>query len=197
LAHHLYDSLLAKGNRLPRALQLALPKALGHWPEPGNPALSVATPALFGEEAVDLSLVPPEEKKPSFRPGGKMSYFGRQPELFVGRVEPMAVASRALAADDHFSGILIHGPEPTGKTACAAELAYLYKDQFTGLVRHQGPARGAPIAGALIGLAETLETQLEDFGPDMKDPDRSRAKLESFLPRLTELMEQPTIFMLI
>ena len=197
LAHHLYDSLLAKGNLLPRALQLALPKALEHGPEPGNSALSIATPALFGERAVDLSLVPPTNEKPTFRPGGKMSYFGREPDLFVGRVEAMAAASRALSADDSFSGILFHGPEATGKTACAVELAYLYKNQFSGLVRHQAPARGDSIAGSLVALAGALETQLQDFGPDMKDAVRSRAKLDGFLPRLTELMEQHAIFMLI
>jgi hypothetical protein len=197
LVHHLYDSLLAKGNLLPRALQLALPKALEHGPEPGSSALSVATPVLFGERAVDLSLVPPPNEKPTFRPGGKMSYFGREPDLFVGRVEAMAAASRALSTDDSFSGILFYGPEATGKTACAVELAYLYKNQFSGLVRHQAPARGDSIAGSLVALAEALETQLQDFGPDMKDAVRSRTRLDGFLPCLTELMEQHAIFMLI
>jgi hypothetical protein len=197
LAHYLYDSLLAKGNLLPRALQLALPKALEHGPEPGSSALSVATPALFGERAVGLSLVPPPTEKPAFRPGGKMSYFEREPDLFVGRVEAMATASRTLSADDSFSGILFHGPEATGKTACAVELAYLYKNPFRGLVWHQAPAPGDSIVGSLVALAGALETQLPHFGPDMKDAVRSRAKLDGFLPQLTELMERKAIFMLI
>ena len=197
LAHHLYDSMLAKGNLLPRALQLALPKALEHGPEPGSSALSVATPALFGERAVDLLLVPPHNERPTFRPGGKMSFFSREPDLFAGRVEAMAAASRTLTAGGSFSGILFHGPEGTGKTACAVELAYLYKSQFTGLVRYQAPARGDSVAGSLAGLAGALENQLYDFGPDMKDAVRSRTKLDGFLPLLTELMEQQAVFMLI
>ena len=192
LARHLYDNLFNKENFLPRALQLALPEALEHWPEPGNPPLSVATPALFGQRSIDLSLVPPVTE-PSFALSGlKMSYFNREPELFVGRVEPMATASRALAYDDHFSGVLFHAPGPTGKSACAVELAYLYKDQFRRLVRHQVPAHPNHIAGSLIGLAESLETQLEHFGPAMKQAVRSRTELERFLPKLKELMERRT-----
>ena len=126
-----------------------------------------------------------------------MSYFGREPDLFVGRVEAMAAATKALAADDNFSGILLYGPEATGKTACAVELAYLYKDQFDGLVRHQVPVYGESIKGSLVGLAGTLETQLQDFGPEMKDAVHRQAKLEGFLPRLTNLMEQHAIFLLI
>jgi hypothetical protein len=197
LAHHLYDNLFHKQNVLPRALQLALPEALEHWPEPGNPPLSVATPALFGPRGVGLSLVPPVVE-PSFALAGlKMSYFDREPELFVGRVEPMAAASRALASDDRFSGVLFHAPGPTGKTACAVELAYLYKDQFRRLVRHQAPAHRNEIAGSLVGLAESLETQLEQFGPIMKQAARSRAELERFLPKLKELMEQRAILVYI
>ena len=197
LAHHLYDNLFDKQNFLPRALQLALPEALEHWPEPGNPPLSVATPALFGQRGADLSLVPPAAES-SFALGGlKMSYFDREPELFVGRVEPMAAASRVLAPDDRFSGVLFHAPGPTGKTACAVELAYLYKDQFRRLVRHRAPTHHKEIAGSLVGLAESLETQLEQFGPAMKQAVRSRTELERFLPRLKELMEQHAILVFI
>lgn len=151
LAQHLYDSLLAKGNLLPRALQLALPKALEHWPEPGNPALSVAAPALFGARAVDLSLRPPPVKEATFRPRGKPSYFGREPDLFAGRMETMAAATKALVVEDGFSGILFQGPEATGKTACAVELAYLFQDRFDGLVRHDAPGYGASITGSSSG----------------------------------------------
>lgn len=196
LARHLYDSLFAKGNRLPRALQLALPKALEHCPEPGNPALSVATPALFGQRAVDLKLTPPAEENPTFRPGGKMSRFVPQPDPFVGRVEVMAAAAHALAADNRFSGILFHGSEAAGKTACALELAYLFKDQFSALVRYQAPAVGEPVAGSLTGLASALESQLRDFGPEMREAIGGRAALEQFLPQLTDLMVRRSIFML-
>ena len=197
LAHHLYDNLFAKQNVLPRALQLALPEALEHWPEPGNPPLSVATPALFGSRGVNLSLVPPVSE-PSFALGGlKMSYFDREPELFVGRVEPMAVASRTLEPDGRFSGVLFHASGPTGKTACAVELAYLFKDQFRSLVRHRAPGHRDEIAGSLVRLAESLDTQLEQFGPGMTHAARSRTELERFLPKLKELMEQYAILVFI
>jgi hypothetical protein len=67
LADHLYESLLGDGNRLPRALQLALPTALEGGPEPGSPPLSVATPALFGARAADLSLAPRQPRRRRFR----------------------------------------------------------------------------------------------------------------------------------
>ena len=197
LTHHLYDNLIDKRNPLPRAMQLALPEALEHWPEPGNPPLSVATPALFGRRGADLLLEPPAAKL-SFAPGSlKMSYFDREPQLFVGRVEPMATASRALARNDHFSGILFHAADPTGKTACAVELAYLHKDQFSRLVWYQAPTDRKRIEGSLVELAESLETQLEQFGPAMKRAARSRKKLERFLPKLTELMEENGILVFI
>jgi hypothetical protein len=196
LACHLYDSLFAKGNRLPRALQLALPKALERCPEPGNPALSVATPALFGQRAVDMRLTPPAEENPTFRPGGKMSRFVPQPDPFVGRVEVMAAAAQALAADNRFSGLLFHGSAAVGKTACALELAYLYRDQFSALVRYQAPAVGEPVAGSLTRLASAMESQLRDFGPGLREAIGSRAALDQFLPDLTDLMVRRSIFML-
>jgi hypothetical protein len=197
LAHHLYDSLFDKGNLLPRALQLALPKALEDPPTPGNPALSVATPVLFGDQSVRLSLAPPEARPDFALQRLKMSYFRREPDLFVGRVEPMAAASRALAPESRHSGVLFHAPDQTGKTACALELAYLHEEQFGRLVWHLAPARDDPIAGALVPLADALETQLEGFGSAMKDAVTSRTKLKGFLPRLTELMEQNAILIVI
>ena len=197
LAHHLYDNLFAKENFLPRALQLALPEALEHWPEPGNPPLSVATPALFGQRGAGLALVPPAAE-PSFGLGDlKMPFFDQEPELFVGRVEPMATASRALAPDDRFSGVMFCAPSPTGKTACAVELAYLYKDQFRRLVRHQAPTHPNMIEGSLVKLAESLDMQLEDFGSAMTQAVRSQTELERFLPRLKALLKQHAILVFI
>lgn len=196
LARHLYDRLFGKGTLLPRALQLALPDALKHWPEPGNPPLSVATPALFGDRAVDLSLVPPEAE-PHFAPRLKMSYFRPEPKGFVGRVEPMAAASRALTSDNQVSGVLFYGQKLTGKTACAIELAYRYEDQFTRLAWYPPLTGGEPIALTVTGLAEALETQLEGFGSEMKDAADNRSELERFLPRLTKLMEQYAILVAI
>src|SRR5262249_22296677 len=56
LAEELYDRLLRQRQPLARALQLALPRAAGEVPEPGRPAISVATPALFGPLAAELEL---------------------------------------------------------------------------------------------------------------------------------------------
>jgi hypothetical protein len=192
LAQHLYESLLGDGNFLPRALQLALPKALGERPEPGSPPLSVATPALFGRRAADLSLSPPPAPTPTFSVANiKMAFFPAEPGLFVGRIQPMTVASGVLAGQDGDTGVLFHADRPAGKTACALELAYRYEDRFQALVWHQAPTDEGNLAGALRQLAVDLERQLR--GLAMVEALASRGALDDFLPRLTELLERHAI----
>jgi hypothetical protein len=196
LTDHLYDGLLGSGNALPRALQLALPKALAERPEPGNPPLSVATPALFGTRALDLSLDPPPAQAVDFGVGHlKMALFEPEPERFVGRVEPMTTASTVLAADAGYSGVLFCGPARAGKTACALELAYRYQDRYPGVAWHQAPTEPSNVAGSLGKLADDLHDQLPGFS--MAGALASRAALDRFLPRLTELMEQQALLLVV
>jgi hypothetical protein len=196
LAQYLYDSLLGDGNLLPRALQLALPEALGERPEPGSPPLSVATPALFGRRAVDLSLAPPAAPAPTFSVANtKMAFFPPESERFVGRIESMITASGVLAGQDGDTGMLFHADGPTGKTACALELAYRYQVRFQGLAWHQAPTDEGNLAGALRQLAIDLEHQLRGFA--MVDALASRAALDDFLPRLTELLERHAILVVL
>jgi hypothetical protein len=196
LADHLYGSLLGDGNRLPRALQLALPKALGEGPEPGSPPLSVATPALFGARAADLSLAPPPAPTPTFSVANiKLAFFPPEPDRFVGRIQPMATANGVLAGHDGDTGVLFAAADPTGKTACALELAYRYQDRFQALAWHQAPTDEHHLAGALRQLAVDLERQLR--GLAMVEALASRAALEEFLPRLTELLERHAILVVL
>jgi CHAT domain len=196
LTDHLYDSLLGYGNALPRAMQLALPKAVAARPEPGNPPLSVATPALFGARAVDLRLDPPQAPVADFDVRRlKMHGFDPEPEQFVGRVEPMTTASMVLATDSGYSGLLFHGPGRVGKTACALELAYRYEDRYPALAWHKAPTDPSNIAGSLVKLSDDMQDQLPGFS--MAGALDSWAALERFLPRLSELMEQKALLLVI
>ena len=62
LAEKLYDLLAGKGQPLPRAVGIALAdrEVIADPPTAWCPALSVATPALFGARAVELRLAAPE-----------------------------------------------------------------------------------------------------------------------------------------
>jgi hypothetical protein len=56
---------------------------------PANPPLSVATPTVFGELAVDLRLEPPPTAAVDFDVRRlKMAYFPDEPRRFVGRTGP-------------------------------------------------------------------------------------------------------------
>ena len=66
LAEKLYDLLVGKGQPLPRALGIALKdrEVIADPPTAGCPALSVATPALFGARTVGLRLEAPQRSGP-------------------------------------------------------------------------------------------------------------------------------------
>ncbi|NVM26698.1 MAG: CHAT domain-containing protein [Desulfobacterales bacterium] len=193
LAAELYERLLGKRQRLARALQLALPSALGDAPQPGTPPLSVATPALFGRRAVGLALKPPPSTAADFAPPPTgLAYFPPEPERFVGRVGPMSRASAALAPQSDQTGILFHGMAGAGKTACALELAYRYESgRFQGFVWHKAPNEGSDIEGALLNLALDMERQLP--GLQMAHLVDRADEFAAWLPRLTELLEQYSI----
>jgi hypothetical protein len=197
LAAHLYRGLLEQRRTLPAALQLALPRALPARPRPGVPPLSVATPALFGTRAAGLTLTPPASPSSDFAvaPTG-LAYFPPEPEHFVGRVGPMARASAAMASQSGTTGVLFHGMAGAGKTACALELAYRYDmGRFTAFVWHKAPDAGSDITDALLRLALDMEKQLP--GLKMAHIVDDADALTAWLPRLTELLEQHSILIVL
>jgi hypothetical protein len=197
LTGRLYELLAAKGQPLPRAVGIALREltagaASGAWP-----ALSVATPALFGERAASLRLAAPARVQPDDYATAalKLSGFPPQPDRFVGRTGVMARASTALAAGSRTPGVLLHGMPGGGKTACALELAYTHEHAFDRLVWFKAPDEGQDIRGALADFALTLESELPGF--QMAHLLADEEKLTAFLPRLTELAERRRLLIVI
>ena len=185
LTGRLYDLLADKGQPLPRAVGLTLRELAAH----GFPALSVATPALFGGVAADLRLAAPTRTLPEDYGTVtlKLAGFPEQPERFVGRTGVMARSSAALAAGSSVPGVLLHGMPGGGKTACALELAYGHEHAFDRLVWYKAPDEGMDITGALTDFALTLERYLPGF--QMAHVLVNDDQLAAFLPRLTELMK--------
>jgi CHAT domain len=197
LDDHLYEALLGQDQPLARAVQLAIPQAAGDRPTPGAPALSVATPALFGPLATDLHLVPPEGE-PDFNINtAKTAYFPDEPARFVGRVGVLARASTVLAPRnrDRRNAVLLHGMAGAGKTACALELAYRHEPAFGALAWWQAPEQGRNTTTSLRDLAVALENQLPGF--TMVQTTTSPVELVRFLPRLTQLLEDRAILLVL
>jgi tetratricopeptide (TPR) repeat protein len=195
LDQQLYAGLLGRDQELARALQLAVPAAAGPQPTPGAPALSVATPTLLGPLVVGLQLRPPPGM-PDFNVGTqKMAFVPDEPERFVGRAGPMARATAALAPENPQVGVVFHGMAGAGKTACALELAYRHEPAFGALVWWKAPEQDREIATSLRDLAVALETQLPGFVmvPAVTNPDA----LAAFLPRLTQLLEDQAILVVL
>jgi len=126
LTNGVYERLLG-GETLASGFQQALLASL----KSGSPALSVATPALFGSVAADLLL--PNRASPIRRPAREESdlpWFPPGPEHLAGRVGVLLRASAALAPLSGKRGVLLHGIAGAGKTACALELAYTHRESF-------------------------------------------------------------------
>ncbi len=187
---NLYDRLLGKNQPLPRALQLALPAALSGDSDASVPPISVATPALFGNYATNLSLKPPKGKIPV---DVGLAGFLPEPEHFVGRTSEMANASSALAHESGKSGVLFHGMAGGGKTACALETVYHQhrSGRFDTYVWYRAPESGKAIEGSLREFAVAMETKIPDFA--MIQAVGSEDELKKWLPVLTERMEQDNI----
>lgn len=192
LAEKLYGLLAGKGQPLPRALGITLQDraVIADPPTVRCPALSVATPALFGARAVGLRLAAPQRSGPTSYDTRllKLSGFPSQPARFVGRTAVMARASQALAQRSGASGVLLYGMPGGGKTACAVELAYTHEHAFERLVWFKAPDEGVDIADALTRFALSLETGLP--GLQMAHVLEDQAQLAAFLPGLTELLER-------
>ena len=194
LAEQLYQGVLEKQQSLPRALELALPKAV----RPDSPPLSVATPALFGRQCADLTIQAPEgQVQPT---GAGLAYFEERPgRHFVGRVGVMSQAGAALAPSSQYTGVLFHGMAGGGKTACAVELAFHYEHlaRFTHFVWYRAPREGSEIAGALVAFAQAWETQLSDEQlkalPLVAAVSAETARFDTYLPRLTQFLRRHSI----
>ncbi|MGH3979572.1 MAG: CHAT domain-containing protein, partial [Pseudonocardiaceae bacterium] len=187
-ADALYDRLFRQGQALDRAAAAAVPAVAGPVPSSARPAISVATAAIFGASAAGLLLVPPTGK-PDLDPAGRgMAWFPPEPPRFVGRAEPMAAASAALAPESGRTAVVFHGMAGAGKTACALELAYRHQGAFAALAFWSAPTDPAQFGDALRLLAVAWETQLGDHGFAMVDKIATPAQLERFLPRLRALL---------
>jgi tetratricopeptide (TPR) repeat protein len=194
LGERLYRSVLEKGQPLSRALQLVLPGILET--ADGSP-LAVATPALFGAAAADLTFRVPKQARKSFEtaPTG-LAGFPPEPALFVGRVGVLAQASQALAPESGVAGVLFYGMAGAGKTYCALELTYHYEglQRFQGYVWYQAPELGKDIS-PLLDFTRAMERQLPGFA--MVEVVDEASKLDAFLPRLTEQLEQESILLVL
>jgi tetratricopeptide (TPR) repeat protein len=196
----LYERLLGRGQDLTRAVQLAVPAAAGERPSVGRPAISVATPALFGPLAATLRLIPPPGQPEFNVDTAKMVSFrvaGGEPKRFVGRAGVLARASMALAPQNQqqHNSVLLHGMAGAGKTACALELAYRHEQAFGALVWWKAPEQGRDITTSLRDLAVAMEAQLPGF--KMVHAVASEADLRRFLPRLTQLLEDQAILVVL
>jgi tetratricopeptide (TPR) repeat protein len=196
LAGQLYELLLGKGQPLARALQLALPRLISEPPTAAVPALSVATPALFGARAAELRLVPPAGEPLVFDTMvTKLAGFPPEPVRFVGRVGPMARANAALAPGSQHSGVLLFGMAGAGKTACALELAYGHEQAFRVLVWHKAPDEDHDFTAALTNFALDLERKLP--GLQLAHLVDDQAALAGFLPQLTEFLERRRVLVVL
>ena len=91
--------------------------------------------------------------------------------------------------------MLLHGMPGGGKTACALELAYTHEHVFDRLVWYKAPDEGMDITGALTDFALTLERELPGF--QMIHVLADDAKLTAFAPKLTELVEQRRVLVVL
>jgi tetratricopeptide (TPR) repeat protein len=183
-----YEHLLGRGQPVDVAVARALKDAAGPAPSAARPAVSLATPGVFGARAAGLRLDVPRGR-PEMNPADqRMAYFPGEPARFVGRAEAMAKASAALAPGSGRTAVLLHGMAGAGKTACALELAYRHADAFAVAAFWQAPTREEEWASALPDFANRLDIQLGDYGFTMAGHIGTVADLERFLPRLRQVM---------
>ena len=196
LSEKFYELLLGKGQPVDRALGLALPRAIPAAPTAGVPALSVATPALFGARGLGLQLEAPQGKPAVFEAERvKLARFPDQPQKFVGRVGAMTRTATVLAPRSGVAGVLFHGMAGGGKTACALELSYTHQDAFQLLVWHQAPLQDQDISSAFTNLAQDLEAQIP--GLTLLHLADNVAGLTAFLPTLTQFLQDTRVLLVL
>jgi hypothetical protein len=157
----LYDALVGLQHPLAKALQLALAEAVRRPPVPGTPAISVATPALFGTLASRLCLSPP-------RGGLEISEKSQidlrdirgEPERFVGRFQLLTRLCEILVGRTGKTGALITGIPGAGKSACALEVTHRNADRFETVVWYEAPSSSTDAKDALEAFALGLEGKL-------------------------------------
>jgi tetratricopeptide (TPR) repeat protein len=194
-----YESLLGRRQSVPKAFAETMRTVVTVPPRPGCPAISVATPALFGALAVDLQLSPPQLPADGSVVGGstKMADFKDEPSRFVGRTGVMVRANQALAPRSGFSGVMFHGMAGAGKTWCALELAYGQEANFQRLVWFECPLEGADagvVADAFTRFARRLD---EVLGVALVDKTTSPDRLADVLPVVTEVMQQVAVLVVV
>ena len=196
-ADALYDRVFRQGQTLDRAVAAVVPAVMGPAPSSARPAISVATPALFGASAQGLVLTPPIGK-PDLDPGDQvMAGFLPEPPRFVGRAEPMAAASAALAPASGQTAVVFHGMAGGGKTACALELAYRHRRAFEALAFWSAPTDPEQFGDALRLLAVAWEAQLGDHRFAMVDKIATPAGLGRFLPGLRDLLQEKGLLLVL
>ncbi|MGC0331255.1 hypothetical protein RKD23_004245 [Streptomyces sp. SAI-170] len=188
LAEGLYRRLVVDGLPLPRALAGALSETA---PQHG-PALSAATPALFGARAAALRLTPP--RHPAGPPAAPhTSGVPPLPDRFVGRVPLMARLSALLAPGSGACGAVLQGMPGAGKTACARELVETHAHAFETVVWFKVPERRESDAGGVLaefaaGVAGLLEASPGQAGRPLGDGEEFAAALASCLARRRVLL---------
>jgi len=160
--------------------------------------LAVATPTLFGQTLLSLSLCPRQARAEPDASDTPLALFPPAHERLVGRVRELTRASRALALDSDDKGVLFHGLAGGGKTACALEVAWQQEDvgRFQRFVWFKAPDAGQEITTALTNLAHALERQL---GPRVAMLDKldRRDELLAFLPRLADVLRKNSVLIVI
>jgi tetratricopeptide (TPR) repeat protein len=193
----LYEHLLVRGNPVDAAVARAIAVAAGPVVSAARPAVSLATPGLFGVQAAGLRVVVPDGT-PSLDPAEvRMERFPPEPERFVGRAQPMARASAALAPGSGQTAVLLHGMAGAGKTACALELAYRHQDGFAAVAFWQAPTRDDEFTAAFGSLAVALEAQLGGYGFSMTGHIGTVEALAGYLPRLRRLLETSGVLLVL
>ena len=196
LADQLYDGVIGKKNTLARALQLAMPAAA----LPTQLALSMATPALFGRAAAELTISAPKATRFDTSAVEKgLARFPRPGRYFVGRVGPMSNASAALASQSEYRGVLFHGMAGAGKTSCAVELAWRFEnlDRFSRFLWYKAPEKREEADGALAAFAVAWEAALGDDFAFIHAVNASAGEFDDHLLNLKQFFEVNAILIVL
>jgi uncharacterized protein with LGFP repeats len=189
-----YDLLVSKGRSLARAVQIALPRTARRPPVPGIPAISVATPALVGALAADLTLSPPRADL-DVRRDDRSAGLPDEPGCFVGRAGILTRASDALHPWSEHSGVLFLGDAGAGKTLVALELTHRHRQRFQAIAWYQAPMPGDSIGGSLTDLARVLQTRVPAL--DFVDHMASRSQLDAHLSELSDYLRDRRLLVVI